>query len=365
MPGAFWRVTLVIFRYLIREIMITMIAVAAVLLLVITGSRFIRYIADAAAGELPVSLVGNLMLFHFPGFIQLILPLAFFLGFLLAYGQLYLNSEMTVLQACGFSPSRLLGISLWPGVITAIAVALCSLWLNPAATKATAQALDQQKSQLDFSILTPGRFQPIGSGRTAYIGEINRDHTEMHHVFISEEQAGKPTVLTRADLGVQYTNPKTGDRYLMLRDGFRQSIVAGDKVADEMKFASYAFLLRTANSRANFDAVTMQSSPQLWREGGEQALGELQFRLSLPLMIPVLALLAMSLSKVNPRHGRFAKLLPAIVLHVIYLSALIAVSNMVKEGRMPDWIGVWPVHVLFLLIGLWLLQQTFGQRGAR
>ncbi|WP_025732308.1 LPS export ABC transporter permease LptF [Carnimonas nigrificans] len=356
---------MVIFRYLMREIMITMIAVAAVLLLVITGSRFIRYIASAAAGELPVGLVGNLMLFHFPGFIQLILPLAFFLGFLLAYSQLYLNSEMTVLQACGFSPARLLRIALWPGVLTAIAVGLCALWLNPAASKATAQMLDQQKSQLDFSILTPGRFQPIGSGRTAYIGSINREHTEMHHVFISEERAGRPTVLTRANLGVQYTDPNTGDRYLMLRDGFRQSIAPGNKVADEMKFASYAFLLRTADTRADFDSVTMQSSGQLWREGGDEALGELQFRLSLPLMIPVLALLAMSLSKVNPRHGRFAKLLPAIVLHVIYLSTLIAVSNAVKEGQMPAWIGVWPVHALFLLIGLWLLERTFGQRGAR
>jgi ATP-dependent RNA helicase RhlE len=39
------------------------------------------------------------MLFHLPGFLELILPLAFFLGILLAYGQLYLNSEITVLVA--------------------------------------------------------------------------------------------------------------------------------------------------------------------------------------------------------------------------------------------------------------------------
>ena len=41
---------MIIFRYLTREILLTMSAVAGVLLLVIMGSRFIRYFANAAEG---------------------------------------------------------------------------------------------------------------------------------------------------------------------------------------------------------------------------------------------------------------------------------------------------------------------------
>ena len=76
---------MIIFRYLTREILVTMGAVAGVLLLVIMGSRFIRYFSSAAEGEIPVSMLGTLMLFNLPGFLELILPLAFFLGILLAY----------------------------------------------------------------------------------------------------------------------------------------------------------------------------------------------------------------------------------------------------------------------------------------
>src|SRR5690625_5270530 len=108
------RCRMIIFRYLTREILITMAAVAGVLLLVIMGSRFIRYFANAAEGDIPATILGNLMLYHLPGFLELILPLAFFLGILLAYGQLYLNSEITVLVACGISPARLLQVSLLP-----------------------------------------------------------------------------------------------------------------------------------------------------------------------------------------------------------------------------------------------------------
>ena len=50
--------------------------------------------------------------FRLPGFLELILPLGLFLGFLLAYGRLYLDSEMTVLAATGMSQQRLMA-SAW------------------------------------------------------------------------------------------------------------------------------------------------------------------------------------------------------------------------------------------------------------
>ena len=90
-----------------------MSAVAGILLLVIMGSRFIRYFSDAAEGDIPVTMLGSLMMFHLPGFMELILPLSFFLGILLAYGQLYMNSEITVMVACGMIPTRLLKVTLF------------------------------------------------------------------------------------------------------------------------------------------------------------------------------------------------------------------------------------------------------------
>lgn len=100
---------MILFRYLTREVLLTMSAVAGILLLVIMGSRFIRYFSDAAEGDFPVNILGSLMVYHLPGFMELILPLAFFLGILLAYGQLYMNSEITVMVACGISPTTVAG----------------------------------------------------------------------------------------------------------------------------------------------------------------------------------------------------------------------------------------------------------------
>ena len=41
----------IIFRYLAKEVLTSMVAVSAVLLLIIMSGRFVRYLADAAAGK--------------------------------------------------------------------------------------------------------------------------------------------------------------------------------------------------------------------------------------------------------------------------------------------------------------------------
>ncbi|QFU03020.1 Lipopolysaccharide export system permease protein LptF [Halomonas sp. THAF5a] len=359
-PGVSCReTTLIIFRYLTREILLTMSAVAGVLLLVIMGSRFIRYFSNAAEGEIPVSILGTLMLFHLPGFLELILPLAFFLGILLAYGQLYLNSEITVLVACGTSPHRLLQVSLVPATLVAVLVGVCSLWLTPAGALHNEVMLEEQRSQLDFTALAPGRFQDFGGGRTAYTEGFNDDGTRMQEVFISERQSRSDdtpsTVVTRAGAGYQTVDAETGSRFLVLEDGERYSVDPGRAEAERLEFGTYAVRLSGAAQRPELDAPEYATTVALFGAEARPALAQLQWRLGLPLMVFILTLLAMPLSRVNPRQGRFSKLLPAIFLYVAYLSLLLAALDAIGRGSWPVAIGMWPIHGGFLAIGLALM----------
>ncbi|HCW89817.1 MAG TPA: LPS export ABC transporter permease LptF, partial [Marinobacter sp.] len=71
-----------------RQAMVSMIAVSGVLLLVFMSGRFIKYLASAAEGELAAGVIFQIMAYRFPGFLELILPLGFFIGILLAYGRM-------------------------------------------------------------------------------------------------------------------------------------------------------------------------------------------------------------------------------------------------------------------------------------
>ncbi|SFU68422.1 LPS export ABC transporter permease LptF [Halomonas korlensis] len=353
---------MIIFRYLTREILLTMTAVAGVLLLVIMGSRFIRYFSNAAEGDIPASILGTLMLFHLPGFLELILPLAFFLGILLAYGQLYLNSEITVLVACGTSPLKLLQVSLVPAALVAVLVGLCSLLLTPAGALQNEIMIEDQRSQIDFSALAPGRFQDFGGGRTAYTEAYNNDRTRMRSVFISERQQrrdGTPeSVVTRAEEGYQVVDDETGSRFLVLADGERYSVEPGRHQAERLIFDTYAVRLSRAEDRAELFSPEYATTAALIDNDDPEAQAQLQWRLSMPLMVFVLTLLAMPLSRVNPRQGRFAKLLPAIFLHIAYLSLLLAALDAIGRGSLPVAVGMWPIHAGFLALGLAMMANA-------
>ena len=94
---------LIIFRYLSKQILQVMSAVTVILLIVGITSRFLQYLGQAVAGELSSDVLMLLMFYRLPDFLLVILPLAFFLGVLLAYGRMYAENEMVVLLGSGTS----------------------------------------------------------------------------------------------------------------------------------------------------------------------------------------------------------------------------------------------------------------------
>ena len=79
-------------------------------------------------------------------------------------------------------------------------------------------------------------------------------------------------------------------------------------------------------------------------------------------MIPVIALLAIPLSRVNPRQGRFTWLVPAMVLCFLYVIALSAGKSGIEREDLPGSLGLWWIHGIFILITLlaWHYEKVMG-----
>ncbi len=84
----------------------------------------------------------------------------------------------------------------------------------------------------------------------------------------------------------------------------------------------------------------------------------LQWRLSIPIMVMVLNLVGVPLSRVNPRVGKYAKLLPAIIIFIVYANFLFIARDCFTAGKIPAWLGLWWVHVPVILLGLYLIKRT-------
>ncbi|MCK9533277.1 MAG: LPS export ABC transporter permease LptF [Pseudomonas sp.] len=364
---------MIVFRYLSREVLLTFSAVSAVLLVIIMSGRFIKYLAQAAQGVLDPSVLLMIMAYRIPGFLQLILPLGLFLGVLLAYGRLYLESEMTVLTATGMSEQRLLSYTLAPALLVALICAWLSFFLTPQGVQNVAQILNEQDALTEFDTLVPGRFQSMrGGSRVTYTQELSSGRDELQGIFISEKDENRKakgedsaiTVLV-AKTGRQELQAD-GSRYLILEDGYRYDGTPGEADYRVIQYDTYGVLLPKPMVDVKVGARETMSSTALIGHPDVKMQSELQWRLSFPLLVLVVTLIAVPLSRVNPRQGRFLKLLPAILLYMAYLSLLVAARGALDKGTLPISVGLWPVHILFLLIGVLLVYwQPIQLRRAR
>ncbi|MGF6161968.1 lipopolysaccharide export system permease protein [Pseudomonas sp. 2725] len=351
---------MIVFRYLSREVLLTLSAVSAVLLVIIMSGRFIKYLAQAASGLLDPGSLFLIMGYRLPGFLQLILPLGLFLGILLSYGRLYLESEMTVLSATGMSQQRLFCMTLFPATLVALVVAWLSLSLAPQGANQFQLLLNKQDALTEFDTLEPGRFQALRDGtRVTYTESMSDDRVNLGGVFISQKNISS----NNKDRGISVLVAEKGrqeirldgNRYLILDNGYRYDGSPGQADYRAIKYDEYGVLL--PKPEVSDEVTDRDAMPTRTLIGSDdiRMRAELQWRMSLPLLVFIVTLMAVPLSRVNPRQGRFLKLLPAILLYMAYLSILIAARGALDKGKIPAVFGLWWVHGIFLSIGLGLL----------
>ena len=78
---------------------------------------------------------------------------------------------------------------------------------------------------------------------------------------------------------------------------------------------------------------------------------------AVPIVILILAFIAVPFSYTTPRKGRFTKMAPAIILYIAYSNLLIVASAWMEKGKTPEWMGLWWAHLIFILLGVILLMN--------
>jgi len=372
---------MIIFRYLAREVLTSMIAVSLVLLMIIISARFVNYLAEAAAGKLDAEVLLTLMAYRLPAYLELILPLGLFIGILFAYGRLYLESEMTVLFACGVSQRRLVMYTSASSLVVAFTVGLFSLYLGPEGVRASETLLAEQRNRTDFETLKPARFHNLDSGTgTSYAESISDDKKQLRNVFMAKVSPIDPsvdldqaqhnevdlTVLT-AQSGETVIDREAGRKYLLLKNGRRYIGAPGDVDYRVVEFSDYSQILPepdyAVKPKRFTDGLTTM---KLLEQKTPEASAALQWRLSMPILVFVVGFLAVPLSKTQARQGRYAKMLPAIVLYMVYLVSVNAARGLIEEGKEPIPGVLWFVHLGFFLFGLVLMaDKRFISRSRR
>ncbi len=338
-----------------------MLAVTFTLLVIVISSRLVAYLGSAAAGDLPAQLVFKVILFRLPGFLELIMPLAFFISVLLALGRLYVDSEMVVIAACGIGPLRLLGIILVPALVVAMTVGVMSLIVSPYATLRVQQMLHDAGNSSGLELLSAGRFRVInqGRGRVTYVDRMDSKSGEMLGVFAADRvvssDGSNRQVMVLAERGHTEIDPETGERFLVLQQGTRYLGQPGDLAYQVMDFAKLGQRLEQPQATPLYRKQDTLTTLELLRSRRPDSRATLQWRVSLVLLVLVSTLTAMAMARTDHRRGRYGKLFPAFLLFMVYLVLLNAAREAVNKQQLSPNVGLWWIHGVFLVLGLLLL----------
>jgi hypothetical protein len=197
----------------------------------------------------------------------------------------------------------------------------------------TQQLLNQQDALTEFDTLSAGRFQALGSGqRVTYAGGLSDDRTELQDVFITERRGqGEDAVLgvLVAESGTQELNPD-GSRYLVLKNGFRYEGQPGAANFRSISYDTYGVLLPKPEVQTEISDREAMSTAQLLSEDGLDERAELQWRIAIPLLVPIVA--DTGLQAARPLAWFMLTVCAALAFHTfVTLSVLLAALG----GRNP------------------------------
>lgn len=351
---------MIIRRYLASQLLITTLAVSALLTFILMGGRVIKYFGMAAEGRLDVELLSAVLLYRLPGFLELIIPLGLFIAILLAFGRLYIDNEMTVMISSGISRWQIIGVILPSILLVTALVAVFSFYLTPYGNNASERLFNQQANRNTFDMVQAGQFQRIGNNML-YARALSEDKTRLLGVTLYNEKVKSngeaQSILLQAQQAHRSFDAQTGLTYIELSDGYRYELTAGKVRYNQLHFQSYRMRLPLSTEEkpiSRMRSLTTADIYQRMNQGDLLALGEWLWRCSMPLIAPIAALLALPLAKVNPRQGRYLKLLPAILFYISFVVLIGATRNSIDKGKLLP-IALWSVHIGYFVLALVLL----------
>ncbi len=331
-----------------REFAHSAAGIFVALFAIMVSIQAIRLLGDAAAGKVSSEAVLALLGFAALNYSAYLLSLTLFVAILLSLSRSYRDSEMVVWFSSGLSLTAWIRPVLVFAIPLVAAIAALTLVLSPWSNRMSTEFKQKMQVRSDASQVAPGSFKEAASTeRVVFVEAIGEDQTFVRNVFISAVQHGKLGV-TMASKGYQET-AENGDRFMVLEEGRRYEVVPGTPEFRIMNFDRYALRVETREARGIERTVAGESSLDLLRSDNRRDLAELLWRINVPISAIVLALLAIPLSFVNPRAGRSANLILALLVYMIYSNMLQMVQAWVAQGRVSLLVGLLSVHLLMIV----------------
>ena len=338
-------------RALRQELNFTTGVVFMVLVTLVLTNLMIRVLGNAASGAVnpkdALVLIGLGMINYLP----ILLTASLFVAVLMVLTRWYKDSEMVIWQTAGMSLFKILKPILSFTIPLSIAVGTLSIFVSPWANEQSAVIKQRFQQRDDISMLAPGQFrESSGNNRVFFIESMNPEDDTFKNIFVTDFGKDKQLVAVSKQGYIQ--NTSAGEKHLILEAGRRYEGTPGQKDFRITEFSRYTVKLEGKVVDPIVNSPKLMPIWELLRDLTPTNLGEIVWRIGLPLMAIVFANIAIPLSYIDPRRGRYTALIMAVLIYFTYSNLLKLMQAWVSTGKFKFAIGSWVLHVIAALIGL-------------
>ena len=347
----------IIDQYLLRKLLFNLLAVVSDLWLIFVATRLARYLSQIAIGSISGKDLYTLVAYSSLGALSLLLPISAFFAVMLTLGQMRSDNELTAITTCGISSNQIMkNVGIFSSVI-ALIIAILSLLIVPSILQKRYKLEKQLELTTGITSLVVGYFKSANDGSwTMYSTNLSENNKGIEDVFIKINH-GRLISIFKAEQGHFEIDINTGNKYLILEDGFHYRGKAGALNFNITKYAAHSILIKTNRQKKAYEKYKTLTTAKLWHRGNHKDLAELQWRISLAIMTVILCLTAISLANSSSKKGRYDGFFPAILMYIIYSNLLGITKAWVAKGVVVPWFGAIWVHILMASILLIVLNK--------
>lgn len=337
-------------RYVLREVVLASVLVTAVLLVVLLANQVAVVLERAAVNQFPQGVVLQLIWLGALQNLTILIPVGLLLGVVLALGRMYHDSEMAAALACGVGPASIYRPVALLAVLVAAALAWLTLSLSPDATADTLSLRSAAARAGRFAAIAPGKFRTFGGTAVVYAEDVNPDGT-LGNVFVEHNRGTRVEVA----LAQRARHSVTADgltHTITLYDGERFEGVPGSPQFRIVRFAEHLIPIQVPVPADVIRNIEAQPTAELLGSSDPEKRAELHWRIALPTMCLILTMLAVPLSRLRPRQGRYSRVWLAVVVYFVYSNLISTGKVWLAHGTTAGFLGLWWTHVVIALLAL-------------
>ncbi len=378
-------------RYVFFSVLFTSIATVATFVFVLMAGKILKEILSIwASGQLPGSLVIELIYLLVPYLISYALPFGILSGILIVLGRLSSQHEIVAIKS--------IGLSIWyvafPILVLSILAVIFSIFINcfyaPIAKTSYKNMLVDVVRQNPLNFITSKVFINEFPGYVLYVGEKEGENMEDFWVWELDE-SHRAVRLLRAQSGSFKYHGESDSLLLKLNHGYAELRDKNNpenlqEIRPSVSFSETTIRLpleQILGKRSKYSSISGLSLPQLLErieilkrnieelnnnnktsdlsvlmKDKMQLQFEVQKNIAMAVSILSLAIIGIPLGIKVGRKETYANFALALSLALTYYFLIIIVGWFVDKPELRADLLVWLPNLVFLSVGCWFLRKA-------